>query len=397
RLTQPLKSFALLPEKIYDFEDPIYPKWEGDERIGMAFNQKSESFGPSLFALTASYVMEGEKWRIELQDFKNDSIYHFWELGQKEVSLSFLGGSFVHMPIMMADSGLLVFFHGSNKLLRIDKNSQVIWRNEEFVFHHAMNLDTEGMLWICGFENRGLYNPGTKQTATYLDDVLLKIDAESGKVLQKISVGDVLIKEGYKELVFGFSNTPGQKTGDDPFHNNDIQPVHFSSAYWEKGDLFISLKHRSAILHIRPSTVELLHLIQGPFNNQHDVDILSDTEIAFFHNNFSFLGDPSISIDEDAKRDTMGLSEILVYNFQEARFYPLLDAHFKKEQIFSASQGQFERLPSGRIFVESQNQGILYLFSKKELLMKKTLPATRQGYIGKPHWIRVFEEEEKFP
>ncbi|MEM6631186.1 MAG: hypothetical protein AAF694_16005, partial [Bacteroidota bacterium] len=142
RLTQPLKSFALLPEKIYDFEDPIYPKWEGDERIGMAFNQQSESFGPNLFALTASYSMEGEKWRIELQDLKNDSMYHFWELGQKEVPLAFLGGSFVHMPIMMADSGLLVFFHGSNKLLRIDKNSQIIWRNEEFVFHHAMNLDT---------------------------------------------------------------------------------------------------------------------------------------------------------------------------------------------------------------------------------------------------------------
>ena len=387
--TKPLQVFAQLPERVYRTYRPIYPEWTYNSQKGDSFNIKSTSFGPSLFGLSSSYDQARKKWNINLLDFKRDLSLFTWEMGGRELSIDDMAGSFPHMPILMPDSGLIIFFQGTKNLLRIDKKSQILWHNEEFVFHHTMNLDSEGHLWICGFDNRGIYNPKTHKVSTYLEDVLLKIDVNSGKIIQKISLVDLLWDNGQKELILRYSNRPN--TGDDPLHSNDVQPVFSSSTYWETGDLFVSLRNRSLILHIRPSSGELINFIQGPFINQHDVDIISPTEIAFFHNNFSMLGDKTIPLKDQAKRDTLGPSEILVFNFEDGSFSPILDSLFEEEQIFSATQSHFEILPSGRIFVESQNEGLLYLFSEDEILMKKTLPSPVEGHISRPHWIRVFE------
>ena len=51
----------------------------------------------------------------------------------------------------------------------------------------------------------------------------------------------------------------------DSIHLNDIEPVTEDTKYWRKGDLFISIKHKSAIMHYRPSTNELINYIKGPF------------------------------------------------------------------------------------------------------------------------------------
>ena len=55
--------------------------------------------------------------------------------------------------------------------------------------------------------------------------------------------------------------------------------------FWEKGDLFLSLRNLSAIVHYRPSNNKIINYITGPFIKQHDVDIISDEEIMIFNNN----------------------------------------------------------------------------------------------------------------
>ena len=51
----------------------------------------------------------------------------------------------------------------------------------------------------------------------------------------------------------------------DPIHLNDIQPVNFNGDYWEKGDVFLSLRNQSMIVLYRPSTNQIVWKTQGPF------------------------------------------------------------------------------------------------------------------------------------
>ena len=48
---------------------------------------------------------------------------------------------------------------------------------------------------------------------------------------------------------------------DDGLHLNDIQPALTDSPYWKKGDLFLSLRHKSLILLYRPSTGKIIWMI----------------------------------------------------------------------------------------------------------------------------------------
>ena len=89
----------------------------------------------------------------------------------------------------------------------------------------------------------------------------------------------------------------------DPIHLNDVEPVFLDSKYWKKGDLFLSIRSLSSIVHYRPSTNEILNYIIGPFAHQHDIDIVSDNEISIFNNN-NFLIDGKYS-------------EVLIYNFED--------------------------------------------------------------------------------
>ena len=95
------------------------------------------------------------------------------------------------------------------------------------------------------------------------------------------------------------------KDGFDPIHVNDIEPAMSSSEYWNKGDLFLSLRNKNSIVHYRPSENRVINYIKGPFLRQHDVDIISDNEISIFNNN--------ISIHKK-------ISEILIYNFENNSF-----------------------------------------------------------------------------
>ena len=76
------------------------------------------------------------------------------------------------------------------------------------------------------------------------------------------------------------SETPG-----DPIHVNDIEPVLHDGPYFKRGDLFISARNGSWIMHYRPATGKVIRMLEGPFYSQHDVDIESDSTLTVFNNN----------------------------------------------------------------------------------------------------------------
>ena len=126
----------------------------------------------------------------------------------------------------------------------------------------------------------------------------------------------------------------------------------------------------------RPTTNKILRIIQGPFYNQHDVDILSGSKISLFNNNVSSLTRRDRSYLDSSKylegpANLNSNSQILIYNFEDSTFMSYMDKHFQNEKIMTETDGLHHILRNGDLFVESQNNGIMYILNEEKVLIKK--------------------------
>ena len=101
------------------------------------------------------------------------------------------------------------------------------------------------------------------------------------------------------ENIFNFNN---------PLYINDVEPALSDTIFWKSGDVFISSKGLSAIIHYRPETNKVINFIKGPFYMQHDVNIIDDRKISIFNNNNT--------LKENSK-----YSEVIIYDFEKKNFY----------------------------------------------------------------------------
>ena len=116
----------------------------------------------------------------------------------------------------------------------------------------------------------------------FTDTAIFKFNAD-GEILYRKSVLEILIENHILPTNFAFSAAYDGILN--PIHLNDIQPALSDTKYWNRGDLFLSIKNQSAIVQYRPDTNQVISYLVGPFARQHDVDIISDTEISIFNNN----------------------------------------------------------------------------------------------------------------
>ena len=286
-------------------------------------------------------------------------------------------------PIRFQYSNPLLFEDGSltaiNDLaFKIDFCSNLQWINDEEIFHHSKMLNHEGNIWVVG-----LMNPKSKYVEKFpikgfYDDSIIKINKD-GKILFNKSVTEILIENNLVD-----ENLSNQRYSD-PIHLNDIEPAFTDTEYWQQGDVFISIRHQSAIIHYRPSTNKVINYITGPFAQQHDVDIISDREISIFNNNNFFVNNEH--------------SEVVIYNFETKKFRKLFNDQLQKENFKTTSQGLSHIFKDGSLMVEEQNHGRIILFNSKGEKEWEFVNKDKNGDIGFVSWSRVIEDQlfiEKF-
>jgi hypothetical protein len=254
-----------------------------------------------------------------------------------------------------------LIFQSSSPLVKIDFNSNVVWVNDENMFHHSTNLDDEENIYVPSqykpysklvSEYVGLNNATEKYN--YADDAINILD-KTGKILFSKSVTEILIEHGYLNRIF---SQQSHKT--DPIHLNDIQPVLKDTKYFKKGDVFLSLRNLSMIILYRPSTNKIIKIIEGEFYNQHDVDILDESRISIYNNNV-FLNYKNERIVKN--------NEIVIYDFETNSFSKKFEKTFIENEINSHSHGLVDFLQDGSAIVEDRMNGrIFYLSSEGEVI-----------------------------
>ena len=99
--------------------------------------------------------------------------------------------------------------------------------------------------------------------------------------------------------------------------------MNFDGEFWQKGDVFLSLRSQSMVLLYRPSTNEIVWSGTGPFFRQHDVDILDEQSISIFNNNAKDFVNGEV-VD--------GHNEVIIYDFKNDKYDYYLNESLRKNE-----------------------------------------------------------------
>ena len=347
-----------------------------------------------VLALSA-YSNEDEDRNIDLWNLRTGDVVHRWTL-RRDV-LDFKVHRRVHHPLLLEDKSVVSFITGREPLFRLDSASNMVWRQDSLLFHHAINLDAEGHIWACvqKFEKGG---PWTAYRARYemdgktvhfLDNSIARIHPETGHIEYVKSCVDILKENGLEHLVL--------RSGDpmDPLHLNDVEPALFSGPFFEEGDVFLSFRNLQAVLQFRPSTGEVVRVIDGPLAAQHDVDVLSDSTLVIFNNaTQENVGRYTHTAHKYPVSKEQALlkhwySHVVEYDLASDTFTPLHEELVREHEIMTFSEGLQERLPDGSYFVEEQNSGVLWVLGDDGVLYKDVLASHHKGHHHLPNWTRI--------
>ena len=296
-ISETILAFASFPKLVMDV-------FESDQFSGIppTFLPIDEEFKEinqldyDLFAMNSEWDGARQKWVVHLENFRNGERIHEWLVGEEQAQYDTEGRQFPNArmvnPLLTDDMGVVVFNVHYANLMRLDRNSNVLWSNHDKAYHHSVNPDAEGNLWVCASDiaHADDASIGTSvsnfngEKAYFTEDYLTQIDVETGEILFDRGISELLLANGYKDIAFGTSAP--EFAPRDIYHLNDIEPALTDSEYWKKGDLFVSMRHRSLVFQYRPSNDSIVALIHGPFLNQHDVDFYSDHEVSIFNNNW---------------------------------------------------------------------------------------------------------------
>ena len=385
-VSRSITFFTTLPDRLIIAKEAV-------ERLPLVYVPSPENFEPvntldEDVNVLISYADANWKRTIAIKNLRTGEELKTWHIDR----LANPHNRIMH-SLMLPDSSIIYSLNGVTGLIKIDKNSERIWKQDTIAHHHAINMGANGTFWANTYskDNGEHIYYGAKfsidgREFPFIDNTITQFDAETGRILYHKSVTEILVENDLTHLLIK-SDSPG-----DPLHINDVQPVLTDSDHMKIGDVFISSRTSSWIMHYRPSTGEVIELIEGPFMSQHDVDIESDSTIIFFNNGGQTLkgerpdqhrlANDLIVVDEQ-------FSGIQRYYLQTGVFERIEQEVFEENQIFSFTESLVDELPNGGYFIEEQNSSVLWVVKDGEVLYKNILESQHEGHHHLANWGRL--------
>ena len=337
-----------------------------------------------------SYSDADKKRTVEIRNLRNDAVARQWQVSAPGMQPHH---RVIH-PLLLPDSSLVYSLNGFTGLFCVDKDGQRRWTQDSIPHHHGLNRGPEGHIWACSYtrDKRGRFIVYRGQMRldgrplNFIDNTLSKIDPATGELLYHRSISRILQDNDLEHLLLKSPRST------DPYHLNDVQPVFENGPYWQRGDLFLSLRNVSAILQYRPATGEVVRLLEGPFYAQHDVDVLNDSTLSIFNNNCHVNWQSNKNdLPIPDKRIRMGdnYSQVLLYHAGQESYEPVMAETMAREEIFTFTEGIADWLDSETVFVEEQNSSILWILSGDEVLYKRALPSHHPDHHHLSNWTRI--------
>ena len=277
-------------------------------------------------------------------------------------------------PIMAEDSSLLFNCGTLGYLYKLDKNSNLVWKSEEPV-HHSIEFDDDGNIWTCSVN----FEHPLTTSYKFRDDAILCLGPD-GRRLAFYSISQILADNGLFERLVAAFPAYMMDYGRDPYHLNDVLPMTSEGRFWNKGDLFLSLRHKNMVMQYRPETGAVIWHQQGPWVTQHDINVVNDSVISVFNNNFLMMPD---RMSEDG-------SNIVYFNFTDGT------TEFFGQGIFATdTQGRQTQTVDNSLLVEETDRATYILLdSNGDVQCRFYIPYyANPSHAMNPTWGRLYLKE----
>ncbi|MFP4500262.1 MAG: arylsulfotransferase family protein [Candidatus Hydrogenedentota bacterium] len=230
-------------------------------------------------------------------------------------------------------NGDLIAVFGGAGIIKLDKDSNVIWANP-MLAHHEADIMPNGDVYTLSRAARMI--PRLHQTKPILEDFVSVIGPD-GQEKRRVSILECLENSPYKELV---TNRP--KRRGDIFHTNTLKlldgRIAGTAPAFQKGRILTSLLVLDviAVIDIDQKTTHWVH--QGDFRRQHDPHILDNGNLLLFDNRGARPHSRVVELDPATWEP--------VWTYQGSTTRP----------FYTHSCGAAHRLPNGNtLIVESDN------------------------------------------
>ncbi len=347
----------------------IFSKQYLDPQFIVESNEKKivikKQFDTEYLYLLSRYSQKYQQKIIELRRLSNLELLHEYVVNQDQIldiikdnenfeDLKINFGKRFQVGSALIDNNGNIIAKTSHNLLKLDLCNNLKWLNKKINVHHSMNYDVRGN-YLTPITLNPLENDYKNFfDETYIDDGI-GIFSKEGELIEYKSISEIIIDNDYHGFLLGIDSNLEK----DPIHLNDIEPVLFDGPFFKKGDYFLSLRHRSAIIHYRPSNNKIIDLIVGPFSHQHDIDILDQNTISIFNNNnITNLSENNFKSEKNFKNN-----EILIYDLNTKKYSKLINNSLVDYNI-STPTGGLHEIGDKYILIEEHDNGRVFLFDK---------------------------------
>lgn len=360
------------------------PRFEG--QAGFTFAVPPGTDPSAGYLVLSRYDGDRSRSVVELVDLGAQRMVHRWEPDFSAVNArSGLRSRLTNLardnapararamhPLLTLQGDLI--FQNMSPLVKLGPCGDLLWIVDR-LFHHSIEAHPEG-----GYLASTFLEPQTVPgvSSRFKEDAIVHV-ADDGRVLYEKSVARLLIENGLSHLIYGLDFY-----SDDPLHLNDVQYVPVDGPYFRKGDLFLSLRNVSAIVLYRPATNKVIWLKQGPWVNQHDVDVLDDHRIAVFNNNRFNQVDRSL---------VHGANDVVVYDFaRDAASSPYRD-DLERLEVRTISEGRSEILADGDLVVEESDYGRVLRLRRDGGVAWSYVNRASDGRVYLLNWTRYVDAD----
>ncbi|WP_309386825.1 arylsulfotransferase family protein [Cerasicoccus frondis] len=342
------------------------------------FNQVDRSFTDTGYLLVPRYEPNADQSIVELIRLADFSVVHTWvppvediiEMAGRDIYNGSRERYYAQHPLMLSD-GSIVFNSGWGPLVRIDRDSKILWMTN-FDVHHSIELDINGNIVVPLMSYYFIkYEDGTQHKIR--NDKFGVLNQE-GEVLERYDVEEILLTNGFRGIYLGIGNLQS-----DRMHLNDVQPILKNNGSAQVGDFALSLRNLSTVLLYRPSENRIIWLKTGPWLYQHDVDQLEDGSFSIFGND--------IFRRESKVLPANNISQVYIYTPETDQVSIPYDMTIKQAKMQSNTEGRSTILENGDVFIEETNKNRLMRLGKDQVRWYYANMIS-EDTSGSIHWSR---------
>lgn len=280
---------------------------------------------------------------------ENGAVIHDWPLDFFDIDVDgkvYHYQALIHGTYLYPNGDALVNLDQKG-IYRIDACGRIKWISEART-HHSIDVDENGAIWAPeiahGYLEQRLYRHA------YNLDLIVKIDPETGKTLDRIDLTKVFLDSENEGLAVW--ENPDYS---DLLHVNDVEVLSSADApafpMFSAGDILVSSRLRNALFVIDGKTKLIKWSRVGPMQFHHDPDFERDGAISIFDNRGAEL-----ATAENNWLGDRGGSRILSIRPGDYAFktlYSSTEAH----PFYSPRRGKHQRLANGDILIAETDSG----------------------------------------